>query len=71
MSRQSTLVNTRTYNLLVEKVKFQSIGFFNARGRGIIVFELGKKGLEPLTLRLSGAYSYLLSYLPLGIILFN
>ena len=25
---------------------------------------VGKKGLEPLTLRLSGAYSYLLSYLP-------
>ena len=26
---------------------------------------MGKKGLEPLTLRLSGAYSCLLSYLPL------
>ena len=26
---------------------------------------MSKKGLEPLTLRLSGAYSYLLSYLPL------
>ncbi len=26
---------------------------------------LGKKGLEPLTLRLSGVYSYLLSYLPI------
>ena len=38
--------------------------YSDARGRGIIVFELGKKGLEPLTLRLSGAYSYLLSYLP-------
>lgn len=25
---------------------------------------MGKKGLEPLTLRLSGTYSYLLSYLP-------
>lgn len=25
---------------------------------------LGKKGLEPLSLRLSGAYSYQLSYLP-------
>ena len=37
------------------------------RGRGVIVFELGKKGLEPLTLRLSGAYSYLLSYLPLAV----
>ena len=25
---------------------------------------VSKRGLEPLTLRLSGAYSYLLSYLP-------
>ena len=27
-------------------------------------YTMGKKGLEPLTLRLSGTYSYLLSYLP-------
>ena len=31
----------------------------------VAVLVMGKKGLEPLTLRLSGAYSCLLSYLPL------
>ncbi len=28
---------------------------------------MGKKGLEPLTLRLSGTYSHQLSYLPPGL----
>ena len=27
-------------------------------------FTMGKRGFEPLTLRLSGVYSYQLSYLP-------
>ena len=62
----SSLDQVRSYLVL----GYESTWFFDqvvpqSSGPSTHWISVGKKGLEPLTLRLSGAYSNQLSYLPL------